>query len=369
MNMHNRPDWALKLEQILTDEVVGPGVAPGGVLAAARRDGSGWQSAVAAAGTLEPASTEPVTTQTIYDLASLTKPVVACLALGFEERQPGLLTEPLGAFLPQVAEQRAASTNLELLLSHRAGLSAHRELFAPLRTGCLLDSDAGLRLAADTFREDSLDDPRGGYPAVYSDLGYVLAGAALEAHGRQALDEQVAELAQRWLLSGTLSSARFLPADAPVAPTEDVDWRGGRVRGVVHDENAFALRGRGLCGHAGLFGDARCFLTFGVALLECLRGLGPLRAETLRDALKPRPGGSYRLGFDSRSSQGSSAGRRFSSASFGHLGFTGTSLWCDPTANVAVVLLTNRVCPTRHNVAIRGARPTIHDQVHELCLG
>lgn len=367
MDMHNREDWALALKQILADEVVQSRVAPGGVLAAARREGQAWHYSVVAAGTLEPDRSEPVTTETIYDLASLTKPVVACLALAFEERSPGLMTEPLATFLPQLATQRAAHTNLELLLSHRAGLSAHRELFAPLKTGGLLDYDAGLLLAASSFREEGRNSSGGSYSALYSDLGYVLAGAALEAHGQRALDEQIAELAQRWQLSGTLSSARLLRADTTVAPTEDVDWRGGRVRGVVHDENAFALRGTRLCGHAGLFGDARCFLDFGIALLECLRGSGPLTAATLSGALAPRSGGSYRLGFDSRSVHGSSAGERFSLSSFGHLGFTGTSLWCDPSADVATVLLTNRVCPTRDNIAIRAARPNLHDRVHKLC--
>lgn len=369
--MHNRADWALALRRILEEELVGL-VAPGGVLAVARRGESGWQCAVAAAGTLEPRlaepnQAEPVTTETIYDLASLTKPVVACVALGLAERSPGLLNEPLATFLPQLAAQPAAKTNLELLLSHRAGLIAHRELFAPLKTGGSVDYQASLELAADSFRGDFDAHPSQSYPAVYSDLGYLLAGAALEAYAHKTLEEQVTELAKSWQLDGTLTCARGLSDAATVAPTEDVDWRGGRVRRLVHDENAFALKGPGLCGHAGLFGDAACFLRFGATLLDCLHGSGPLSPGTLSRALTPRPGGSYLLGFDSRSSEGSSAGQRFSLASFGHLGFTGTSLWCDPRSDVAAVLLSNRVCPSRDNIAIRGARPRIHDRVHRLC--
>src|SRR5690606_24601771 len=142
-------------------------------------------------------------------------------------------------------------------------------------------------------------------------------------------------------------------------------WRGGRLRGVVHDENAWVLRGRGSCGHAGAFGNVSSVLEFGVRLLDSRRGQGPLDASQLANALAPQPGGSHRLGFDGRS-VGSSSGAYFSDESFGHLGFTGTSLWCDPQAELVVVLLTNRVCPSRDNIRIRVARPRIHDEAYRI---
>src|SRR6185369_3089891 len=122
------------------------------------------------------------------------------------------------------------------------------------------------------------------------------------------------------------------------------------------------LSGHGASGHAGLFGNVYDVLGFGAALLEALAGRSAwLSREALWTLVKPRPGGSLRAGFDGKSEGVSSAGALSGPETFGHLGFTGTSLWCDPGAGVASVLLTNRVCPTRDNPRIRAARPLVHD--------
>ena len=151
--------------------------------------------------------------------------------------------------------------------------------------------------------------------------------------------------------------ARDPAFDAGVAPTEVVPFRGGVVRGAVHDENAWAIAGDAACGHAGLFGAADDVLALGVALVEILAGERAtfLEATALRAAIAPWPGGSHVLGFDTRSGETPSSGRRFGPHTFGHLGFTGTSLWIDPDAQLVGVLLTNRVHPTRDHVAIRAA--------------
>jgi CubicO group peptidase (beta-lactamase class C family) len=148
-----------------------------------------------------------------------------------------------------------------------------------------------------------------------------------------------------------------------VAPTERVEFRGGELLGVVHDENAWAFAGHGLSGQAGLFATVRDVLGFGMALLDARAGRVSswLSAATLGLLVAERPGGTLRLGFDGKSAGLSAAGRRASTLTFGHLGFTGTSFWCDPTADAVSVLLTNRVCPTRENVAIRSCRPLVHD--------
>jgi CubicO group peptidase (beta-lactamase class C family) len=153
-----------------------------------------------------------------------------------------------------------------------------------------------------------------------------------------------------------------------VVPTEVVDWRGGEVRGRVHDENAFALRGSGGCGHAGMFGTVGAVLAFGSAALDAIaRGRGPLAVdEDLEWLVRPRQGGTLRAGFDGKSAQASTAGTRAGPRTFGHLGFTGTSLWIDPDAEVIVALLTNRVHPTRDNTRIRAARPAAHDALFAL---
>jgi CubicO group peptidase (beta-lactamase class C family) len=146
-------------------------------------------------------------------------------------------------------------------------------------------------------------------------------------------------------------------------PTETVAFRGGEVRGIVHDENAWALSGHGLSGHAGLFGTAAGVARFGAALLDALHGRfsGWLDAASLAPLLAARPGGTLRAGFDGKSADQSSAGTLAGARSFGHLGFTGTSLWCDPDADRVLVLLSNRVCPTRNNPRIREARPAVND--------
>jgi CubicO group peptidase (beta-lactamase class C family) len=131
----------------------------------------------------------------------------------------------------------------------------------------------------------------------------------------------------------------------------------------VHDENAFALSGDGGSGHAGLFGTA-----FAVIAFACLVADALANDPRLYWLIEPRPGGTLRAGFDGKSTEGSSAGSLLGSKSFGHLGFTGTSVWIDPEAEVVVALLTNRVHPTRENVAIRYARPIAHDALAYLAL-
>jgi CubicO group peptidase (beta-lactamase class C family) len=109
-----------------------------------------------------------------------------------------------------------------------------------------------------------------------------------------------------------------------------------------------------------MFGTVGAVLDFGCALLDALE-----REPELGWIVRERPGGTLRAGFDGKSDEGSSAGKRFGPRSFGHLGFTGTSIWIDPEARVVAVLLTNRVCPTRENTAIRAARPWAHDALWE----
>jgi CubicO group peptidase (beta-lactamase class C family) len=206
---------------------------------------------------------------------------------------------------------------------------------------------------------------------VYSDLGYVLLGAVLERACGLPLDEIVrAEVSDP--LSLDVGSARsWLSRDAAfierVVPTEFVPWRGGFLRGVVHDENAWAIAGHGLAGQAGLFGTAEAVAGLGIAVLDSLGGrrVDWLSPAAVTPLVRERQGGSLRAGFDGKSAGTSAAGRISSPRTFGHLGFTGTSLWCDPVANTVTVLLTNRVCPTRENQRIREARPKTHDALFE----
>lgn len=299
-----------------------------------------------------------------FDLASVTKPMTAvAVALARIDRHA-----PLGSLLSEARGTPSEDVTIEQLLAHRAGLDGHRPLYAPLLKGEKVEVTLALRTAAQARRDDALGaPPRGGFPPIYSDLGYVLAGAALaravgardagEAIGRLVLDPL--GLSRR---AGTIRELAERGVHGPFAPTEDVPWRGGRLCGAVHDENAWALTELGGSGHAGIFATVDAVIAFGTAFLDALDGYASaVGAVDLAWLVRARAGGTLRAGFDGKSSEGSSAGPRFGPRSFGHLGFTGTSLWVDPDAHTVVTLLTNRVCPTRDHMAIRASRPTAHD--------
>lgn len=310
-------------------------------------------------------------TEVLFDLASVTKPMTAvAVARADVDRDT-----PLGELLPEARGTASERVPLELLLSHRAGLEAHRTLYAPLLRGESVDAAAALREAADARRQDALGDPPSeGYAPLYSDLGYVLAGEALaRAVGACDAGEAIARLVLQPLgvaeRAGTVRELAARGIRGPFAPTEAIAWRGGPIVGAVHDENAWALTGRGGSGHAGIFASIDAVLAFGAAFLDALDGLGgPLGDHDVSWLVRPRPGGTLRAGFDGKSAEGSSAGARLGATSFGHLGFTGTSVWIDPEAKVVVALLTNRVCPTRDHLAIRDARPRAHDELFERAL-
>lgn len=305
-------------------------------------------------------------THVVFDLASVTKPMTAVAI----QRLGDLRAEPLGAVLAEARGTPSEHVPVELFLAHRAGLEGHAPLYAPLLRGESVDRGVALRTAAGARRKDAPGEPPiVGFSPLYSDLGYVLAGEALAQVARtRDAGEAIAKLVLEPLgaVEGStldeVGTVRELEARGKThvfAPTETVPWRGGQVVAAVHDENAWALTGKGGSGHAGIFGTVGAVLAFGRAVLDEVErgGLGWLVAE--------RPGGTLRAGFDGKSLQGSSAGARMGARAFGHLGFTGTSLWIDPDAHVVVALLTNRVCPTRDHMAIRAARPWAHDALFD----
>jgi CubicO group peptidase (beta-lactamase class C family) len=303
-----------------------------------------------------------------FDLASLTKPVTAvAIACTNIDR-----ATPLGAILPEARATRSENVSLELLLAHRAGLEGHVPLYAPLVRGQSIDPSEVLREAANARRPSAAGDiPSDGFAPLYSDVGYLLAGAALARYlGARDAGEAVSHLVLEPLaISDRLGTIRDLSARGvvgPFAPTEDVAWRGGRIVGAVHDENAWALAGFGGTGHAGLFGTVDAVVCFATSVLDAIEGRsGPWGRVDLEWLVSPRPGGTLRAGFDGKSPEGSAAGSRAGPRSFGHLGFVGTSFWIDPDAHMISTLLTNRVFRGRHHLAIREARPWAHDALWE----
>jgi CubicO group peptidase (beta-lactamase class C family) len=358
-----------ELDEIARDLVVVPGVAPAAALAVASVSAADSRLETGGAGTLGGARSCPVSPQTLFDLASVTKPVVAAAIVRLAEAGAVELSAPLGRLLPQSSGTPSEHVSLELLLSHRAGLEPHRALFAPLLERRPFERDRALRRAAAARRPELAGKPvpAAGFEPVYSDLGYLLAGEAVASALGQPLDALVQEQVATPLALELGSARDFMRGGQAfcerVAPTEVVNFRGGELRGVVHDENAWAIAGHALAGHAGLFGTAAAVARFGTALLDALteRNTSWLSRRAAESMISERPGGNLRMGFDGVLREGSSAGSLASPDSFGHLGFTGTSLWCDPEAQAVSVLLTNRVHPTREHWAIREARPRVHD--------
>jgi CubicO group peptidase (beta-lactamase class C family) len=353
-----------RLDEIARKFVVATGAAPAAVVAVAWRGALGFQTAVGAASTPGKFVAAP---DSLFDLASVSKPFLASTVARLARRERLELATPLGELLAEARGTATGAQSLELLLAHRAGLEAHRTLFAPLLREAPFERHAAISEALHARRAECSEAASSdGYPPLYSDLGYALVGLALERlEGLpldQIVDREVCEPLGLSVGSARLLSARHADFTVRCAATERVPFR-GHVHGIVHDENAWALSGHALSGHAGLFGTAESVARFGVALLDAASGRSEawLSRKSLEPLVRARPGGTLRAGFDGKSETGSSAGSLAGARSFGHLGFTGTSLWCDPDADRVLVLLANRVCPTRENTRIRAARPAVHD--------
>ena len=338
-------------------------VFPGGSVCVSYREGDETVEVEAVGGRLA-ADLPPVDPNTPYDLASLTKPFVATTALRLVERGTLQLATEAQDVLSDVRGGVVEHATLESFLTHRSGLAPWGGLYldVPHDPG----SAAARRWILSEAARRQEEGPGG--RAVYSDLGYILAGAMLSKITGATLDKLVSDevteplgIAKEVYYAGALPGDRRAQLARKAPPTERCEWRGRVIRGEVHDENCAALGG--VAGHAGMFGTARGVVRLGRSMLEVLHGRSDyLKRETLDAALAARPGGSHRLGWDVKT-EGSAAGRYTSASTFGHLGFTGTSIWCDPDKDVVIVLLTNRVYPSRANVKIRGFRPAFHDGI------
>ncbi len=374
----------------LLEAGVRDGVFPGAVGCVAQANETqtseaGWAFAEAGAGvtvleSLGSSAPEPVQPTTIYDLASLTKPLVATAALRLAAREDLDLSEPVARRMPELAATIAGRATAEQLLRHRGGLAAWSDLYRQVpHAAATTEARNWIVLAAANQPSDGSTAK-----AVYSDLGYIVAGAWLERVASRPLDQLVRDevtaplgIDRDVFFAASLSETERNAIRTVAAPTEWCSWRKRLPHVEVHDENCAALGG--ISGHAGTFGPARSVARFGTEMLDVLRGRSSfLPAELLRDALAPVDGTEadekagdghcYRLGWDTPSPKDgpvvSSAGPHMSDRAFGHLGFTGTSIWCDPEANFVAVLLSNRVHPTRDNIKIRAFRPDFHRDTH-----
>jgi CubicO group peptidase (beta-lactamase class C family) len=337
------------------------GVFPGAVLLVARGPEVLWHRAY---GVTHRENAVPVRRDTLFDLASLTKPLATSLAvLHLVSRRQVDLDQPVGEILPRFQIGARRRITIQHLLRHTSGLPAYRPYYASVADMSPADARRGMRrwLA----EESLLSAP--GHRTCYSDLGFMLLAWVVEKVARARLDQLIDDTLYRPLgIEGLGYRAGSAAQTAPggIAATEYCRWRGRLLQGEVHDENCAAVGG--IEGHAGLFGTAS-------AIHRLLLALGSMRAGTAPQGLFPSPlmrrwlrrdrHSGRALGFDTPAVRGSSSGRFFSPHSVGHLGFTGSSFWWDLQQDLMVVLLTNRVHPTRSNLAIRGFRPYLHDVV------
>jgi CubicO group peptidase (beta-lactamase class C family) len=344
---------------------VDSGVFPGAVLLVARDDAVLLHEAW---GVADSASRRAVTTDTVFDLASLSKPLATAPA-AMRLIQAGCLRleDPMAEILPIMAGTDKAPVTVRQLLSHSSGWPAWRPYFRTLREH--FPEVRRERLLALLAAERLTAPP--GTKWLYSDLDFLALGLMLEAVSGLRLDrlaarEIYAPLDIRDLFFNPLDEA---PLPRPYASTEHCPWRGRVMSGAVHDDNAWVLNG--VAGHAGLFGTAAGVWALLSMLLRVYRGQGEtdwLSSECVRTLWTRVDGSGWTLGFDTPSAQASASGRHFSPDSVGHLGFTGTSFWVDLRRGIGIVLLTNRVHPCRSNAAIRAFRPRIHDLIMEWLL-
>jgi serine-type D-Ala-D-Ala carboxypeptidase len=297
---------------------------------------------------------------TLFDLASLTK-VVATTTTAMLLYERGILDldAPISAIVPEFTtdtakDPRRREVTVRMLLAHSSGLLAHEKFLLKTRT-------------RDELLQAAFTTPLAANPstrAEYSDIGFIILGVALE----RLADESLDRISQREIFAPlAMTQTTFNPPleiRATIPPTQDDQtFRKRIIQGEVQDENASVLGG--VAAHAGLFSTAHDLAKFAHCMLNGGRPI--LRPETI--ALFTRresaPSGTTRaLGWDTPSTP-SQSGKYFSPQSFGHLGYTGASLWIDPARQISITLLTNRTWPDCSNQAIKQVRPKFHDAIIE----
>ncbi|MEN3264619.1 serine hydrolase domain-containing protein [Pseudonocardia sp.] len=283
----------------------------------------------------------------VWDLASVTKPVVGLVIMALVERGELALEQTLGSLLRGYAAGDKADLTVAQLMTHTSGLPGATPLWktCPTRSELL----AAIR-----------DTPLPAEPGVrveYSSQGFILLGLVAEAVGRQLLDTLVQDLVTA---PAGMPETTYEADPARAVSTEFCEWRGHLVTGQVHDENAVVLGGA--CGHAGLFAPLADLERLGSRLVAGAPGM--LEPETFTLMTTGHTDGLHLhrcLAWQGRDDVGSPVGTGPGPTSFGHTGFTGTSLWVDPELGRYFVLLTNRVHPSREGTGIAAVRREFHD--------
>ncbi|MGO9566010.1 MAG: serine hydrolase domain-containing protein [Desulfomonilaceae bacterium] len=308
-------------------------------------------------GVLGSTGTDPVTPETLFDLASLTKVLAVTPSwILMAAEDPSLLDQSVGRWFPNMPPDKRCITP-RCLLAHASGLPAWRPYYL-LPASRHTSEDTAARILAEPLEYSPGD------ASVYSDLGFMLLGFIIEKETGRNLEQFSRERIYEPL--GLADDLLFRPKDdARIAMT-----RAGDSPGLVNDLNARALGG--VSGHAGLFGTAKGVAALAGEILMSLKETGRFfdkeATRTFCTCADINSASTRALGFDTPSDEGSTSGRLFSKDSVGHTGFTGVSLWIDIPRDLIVVLLTNRVFLGEADLRIKEFRPVLHDAVMESVL-
>jgi CubicO group peptidase (beta-lactamase class C family) len=346
----------------ILDEGVASGAAPGGVLLVADAGAVTHRIAFGSTSRVPPGSARRVDPGAVYDLASVTKPTATVASLmKLVAAGTMALDDAVRRWIPELTVEGSASLRLRDLLCHASGLPAHQKYYervlAGETCGAASPREAILRMVCETPLEY---EPRS--RSVYSDLGFILLGFAVERAAGDRLDH----VARRLVFDPVgMPSARFVDLAQPdrpdAPPTEDCPYR-GIVRGEVHDQNTHAAGG--ILGQAGLFACADDLGRFADAMIRASAGFD----RAVLDAFFAPcgvPGSTWRHGWDTPSTTPgeSQAGERWSRAGFGHTGFTGTSMWLDPPRGRYAILLTNSIHPVVQKPVTKAFRRRVMDAI------
>jgi CubicO group peptidase (beta-lactamase class C family) len=310
--------------------------------------------------------------QDFFDLASLTKPLattVAILCLIKEKKIDA--DEKLSSLLEKKIAGDKNQITTKHLLSHSSGLPAHREYFNTLKN--IPPKEKNIFVENFLLQEQLEYAPGSAY--LYSDLGFMMLGRIIEKKAGCTLSHYVKEKILRPL--NLEKKIFYMPLfkekknhkKIDFVATENCPWRKKILTGEVHDDNCYTMGG--VAGHSGLFGNIEGVTIYTSLILDMWKGYlkhTNINKEDLVCFLARQnkiPGSSWALGFDTPAKTESSSGSYLSQNSVGHLGFTGTSFWIDPENEVVIVLLSNRVHPSRENIKIKKFRPYFHDRVME----
>ncbi len=323
----------------------------------------------------------PMQEGTIFDLSSLTKPLATGVALMLLVRDGKVHPDDrVTRFFHNFGVYGKTHVTMRHLLCHSSGLPAVRPYYKLIlqleKKGekvNFLGSDAAKEFVYQQISRERPEAPAGSR-VVYSDLGFILLGALVELVTGTTLDRFCQECifrplgmrATSFIDLSLVRTRRIEPVTEMIAATERCPWRKRVLCGEVHDDNAYAMGG--VAGHAGLFAAARDVDTLLCRLKACWSGTDDFLPAPIVRQFWTRdtaiPASTWTLGWDTPSPSNSAAGSLFSPSTIGHLGFTGTSFWMDLERDRHVILLTNRVHPSRDNNAIREFRPMIHDAIN-----